>query len=487
MKDLLDEVNARADELSSAVAELLDKMKELPAEAMGWPPVIPLSDLVSRIGNLAGLSIELSRMPEDRFGLAPASRVVALRDQTSALTQSTRSLTANLAQLPSWGGASRFEASNGVLHANSGNNINLGALVGDLQTRFDGALEPYLTIASAVQPRGIGTFAAASRTVAEKATEAAKLTADLEKNKAQWVALFESAQAERSNLGVLETEARRILEEVEKARRTVDENAAKADTAASSIEEIRAQAAALESAVSGYQDAFNAFQQQLDRREASIKAGNAAVTKLNESLAEKETAIEALTARAEEMLGGATTAGLASTYKGRVDSVDQQLGNARKWYYGSIALLVLSVAVALNLFGFVGIGLPALPSFSSDTPTGTIAVQALSALGSRGLLILPALLLAGFTAHRHSALFRLREEYGHKYTAASSVQGFKTQAPTYQESIAAAVFAELLKNPAQAMDSVKKENEGNGFLDRLIMPRVEEALRRAAQLPESAK
>src|SRR5690606_705920 len=100
----------------------------------------------------------------------------------------------------------------------------------------------------------------------------------------------------------------------------------------------------------------------------------------------------------------------------------RQLSNARFWYYISIVALFLSVATALNILHPLGIGLPALPSFAPDTPTGTIAVQALSALGSRVLLILPALLLAGFAARRHSALFRLREEYSHKYTMAASVQ-----------------------------------------------------------------
>lgn len=126
-----------------------------------------------------------------------------------------------------------------------------------------------------------------------------------------------------------------------------------------------------------------------------------------------------------------------------------------------------------------------MPTFSDSTPTGSIAVQVLAGLGSRGLLILPALLLAGFAAHRHSALFRLREEYSHKYSMAASVQGFKIQAPSFQEPIAAAVFTELLHNPAATMDKLQSANR-NGFVDKLIMPRVEEALKRATNLQGGA-
>jgi hypothetical protein len=281
----------------------------------------------------------------------------------------------------------------------------------------------------------------------------------------------------------LDTEAKRVLEEVEKVRKTVDENATKVGVAVTVTEELRAEATTLEATITSYQDKFNSFEKLLEKRQTALDSGNEALSQLTGELQKEKEKIVGLVSKAEEMLGGATTAGLASTYKRQADDVNGQLKTARSWYYVSIALLIASAAVALNLLGSVGIGLPIFPSFTADTPTGTIAVQALSALGSRGLLILPALLLAGFTSRRHAALFRLREEYSHKYTAAASVQGFKIQAPTYDESIAAAVFAELLKNPAQSLDQPKAQRSKNSFLDRIILPRVDAALTKAAELP----
>lgn len=484
MTDLLGELSARSVELAASLEELLVVLGELPREALEWPPALPVLDLASRIENLASLCKVLSQTPKDRFVLAPLSRVVALRDQTQVLTASVQALASPLAQVQAWGGVSQFDAAGGVVHTSSGNVVNLASLGGDLQTKFDAALESYLVVAAAVKPRGIGTLSAASRVLSKKAVEAGKAAAGLEKSLSDWTQLYQGAQSDLASVGTAASEAARILEEVEKSRKTVDENATKASAATAAIEETRAQAAALEKAVTVFQDAFDSFQAQLDRREAAIDAGNESLKTLNMALTKKREAVDDLIEKAEEMLGGATTAGLASTYFGQSKAVDGQLSDARNWYYGSIGLLIVSVSFALNLFSFLPIGLPALPTFSANTPTGTIAVQALSALGSRGLLVLPALLLAGFTAHRHSALFRLREEYSHKYAAAASVQGFKLQAPTYKEAIAAAVFAELLKNPATALDNVRKGKEGNSFLDRLILPRVNEALKKAGSLPD---
>lgn len=484
MRPVLGEIAERSETLANATQELLDALGVLPTAALQWPPALSLSELVARIGNLADLLSDLARMPEDRFALAPMTRLVELRDRAGTLVDSVKGNTENLKNIARWGGTSSWDQSSAVIHSASGNALNLGAVVGELQSRYDTALETYLILAAAVRPRGIGTFAAASRALAERATEAAKLIEGLKVDADKLTQTVEVAKSQGDTLSKLESEARRLLEEVEKLRRTIEENAAKADASTAAIDTVRGQASSLEAAVNKYQSDFTTFQNELDRREETLRSGDESLNKLIRELEERKSTIEELVGKAEEMLGGATTAGLASTYKQQADGVDRQLRNARWWYYGSIAFLLASVGVALNLFGLSG-GLPSLPNFEPRTPTGTIAVQALSALGSRGLMILPSLLLAGFTAHRHSALFRLKEEYGHKYSAAASVQGFKLQAPSYQESIAAAVFAELLKNPAEALDT-EREKRPNAFLDRLIIPRVEEALKRASNIEPKA-
>ena len=74
--------------------------------------------------------------------------------------------------------------------------------------------------------------------------------------------------------------------------------------------------------------------------------------------------------------------------------------------------------------------------------------------------------------------------YSHKFTAAASVNGFKAQAPNYEEQIAGAVFQELLINPANTMDN-KRPQRRNGFIDKIIRPSVEAAVQKMTELPRS--
>lgn len=184
-------------------------------------------------------------------------------------------------------------------------------------------------------------------------------------------------------------------------------------------------------------------------------------------------------------LGGATIAGLSTTYHDKAKAVDGQLKMARLGFYGAMLILLISVLVALNLtklFGLITGSLPPMPTITQGADAGILAVQTLAGLGARALVVLPALLLAGFAAHRHSALFRLREEYSHKEAMAVSVQGFKQQAPQYQEPIAAAVFQELLVNPANSMDGSRNRRSKNGFVQRLIAPVVEDTMTKLLEL-----
>ena len=55
-----------------------------------------------------------------------------------------------------------------------------------------------------------------------------------------------------------------------------------------------------------------------------------------------------------------------------------------------------------------------------------------------------------FSARRYQRLFALRQQYSHKYNMAFSVEGFKQQAPTFQEQIAYWVFQIVGANPVPA-------------------------------------
>lgn len=66
--------------------------------------------------------------------------------------------------------------------------------------------------------------------------------------------------------------------------------------------------------------------------------------------------------------------------------------------------------------------------------------------------MVPATWLTGFYTKSFADFFHLEREYAHKAALAMSVDGFKRQAPKYEEEITAEVFLEIRNNPARGKD-----------------------------------
>ena len=82
-----------------------------------------------------------------------------------------------------------------------------------------------------------------------------------------------------------------------------------------------------------------------------------------------------------------------------------------------------------------------------------------SGILSRLIILLPATWLAAFNSRRHRKLFQLRERYAHRAALAQSIEGFKQEAPDYEQEMAAAVFWDLTqrsekggRDPSDASD-----------------------------------
>jgi hypothetical protein len=389
-------------------------------------------------------------------------------------------LTEFTALLLTVGDSQGYDNTSGIL-SGAGNSANIRAQLDTLQAKTDKALESYILLSAATQPKAVGSFAGASSAIAKKSAEASRLLEDLNKEANALRKRAQDLEAQATAVAQTQGEAQRLTEEIEKARRTSEENEQKILASSVAAEEARSKAASVDAQVQAYEDKFTQFQQALETREQAVKSGQERLTKLQESLAQKEEQSNQLIEKATKMLGGATIAGLSATYHTKANGVDKQLKLARCGFYGAMAFLFLSVLIALNqinLWGLLAGTVTPLPAPQPGMTASEIAVRTLASLGSRALVILPSLLLAGFAAHRHSALFRLREEYSHKEAMAVSVQGFKEQAPSYQEPIAAAVFQELLSNPATSMDKPAPRRKPNGFVQRLISPLVDDAVKK---------
>lgn len=473
MQHILDGMSDSSKRLNDALSSLIHSLAQFPKEFEDWRPsnVISVADILTRIGIVGGLIDSLTALAPDKFSLVPATRLTGLANAYSNLVQSVERAKAQFDQIPTWDGFGRFDASNGQIVAQNGNAVSAKSVFDDMAASVDNVLEAHIPIVATTQPRSVGTFVAAARELRKQAVEATRLVAELTNQQASLTATIAHAVAEEAKATDAATEAVRLAADIEQTRKTVDDHNIKVAALLASVEAMGKKAEDLEADVDAYETTFKGFQSALEAREAALENGNSELNALVDALKTNQAKIEQQIAKADQMLGGATVAGLSSTYQAQSQAVDGQMWWARATYYAAIVFMALSIAFSLNVFG--AHMPPVIPTENQEA--GPLAIRVFAALGSRALLLLPSILLLTFASRQHSALFRLREQYSHKYNIAASVHGFKAQAPEYEQPIAGAVFLELLKNPTDSLQS-EPDEKSNEFVEEIIAPAVRKAM-----------
>lgn len=485
MQVLLEPIRNAVAQLEGKIAGLLKQTGKFPSSYRDYVPTTPFTaaQIETRAGLVASLVASLTASPVEKFSLAPTTRLIALGDNIRGIESAIDGVTAQLNQLVNFGGLQQFEPTSGNFIAVNGQAVHIGSALSNMASAIDAALDNYIVIAGVVRPRSIGTFTAAAQLMSENASQSTGLLEQLQTHSNEQSTLTGILKTSVETSRQAEGEISRILGEVEKLRITSEENENKIRAALATIDETRDKAAALQNEVADYEKEFRGFQSALDARGKQLKKGDEDLNQITKGFLDQKDEVDSLISQANTMLGSATVAGLSAHYDEKYKTLDGQVRAAKLSFYGSLGFLIFSVLIVLNFVHADGFYLPdPFPGIASDTPTGAIAVRALSAFGVRALVILPALLLAAFASKRHAQLFRLREEYSHKFTAAASVNGFKAQAPTYEEQIAGAVFQELLVNPANTMDE-ERQAKPNSFIEKIIGPTVEAAVKRMTDVP----
>lgn len=129
--------------------------------------------------------------------------------------------------------------------------------------------------------------------------------------------------------------------------------------------------------------------------------------------AESEQKIVALFKKIEDLLPGATSAGLASAYKELKDKFDSSIKNYTRAFIGSLILLILVsifLSVVTGKFNEVQQWDEILKAFIFKIP-----------------FMLPFIWFAIFSAKRRSQYERLHQEYAHKEAFAKSYESYKKQ------------------------------------------------------------
>lgn len=227
----------------------------------------------------------------------------------------------------------------------------------------------------------------------------------------------------------------------------------------------------LQQKVTNYEDSFNNFDAKLKKRNDEFIKSSDDITRITYSIASKEQEISDMLSRAESLLSGATNAALASGFHKIMSKIETRLSKARNHFYISIFILIISSSpLALHLF------LSTMKHISPQLQTSeNVIIQLLtsnisfSSVISYLLIIAPGFWLTKFAASRHSALFRLHEDYAYKYSIAMGVEGYKKEAPSYKDEIAAATFFEIAFNPADNIDKDHCETKHpNPILDYIM-------------------
>ena len=163
---------------------------------------------------------------------------------------------------------------------------------------------------------------------------------------------------------------------------------------------------------------------------------------------------EALNSQIEELLPGATSAGLAAAYRAMRKSFAKPIKQYSKLFY--ISVTVLSLTAFLST----------IDSFwTADSVVTFIDVtdykNFLSNLAHKLPIILPVFWLAIFASKRRSEALRLQQEYSHKEALAKSYQNFKDQVDSLQSEKREELLEKLL---AAAIDAVS--SNASDTLDR---------------------
>lgn len=329
--------------------------------------------------------------------------------------------------------------------AGAATQADLMPLLRECMNAFDGA---YNTVAGAMLYGAItgtdGDLIPRARALQELEAEARKAADGGKAAFDETRKLREASSAERDQVQAALTEAQAAHQKIAATQTQAGNDLAEVQAKVAQVREVATAAETLRTTVTTFQSHFDAFQSQLDAKNSSLrKFEEDSVAAMAENK-KRGSEIDRLTQKADSMIKGATTAGLSQS----LDETRRQYENQMNWaglkFVGSILFLfICALPLAAHL-------MPGLVPETWRAFMGVATPNADSspfALLGRIILLLPATWLAAFYARSHAELFHLHREYAHKAAMAKSIEGFKREAPKYEQEITTAVFLEIRENP----------------------------------------
>lgn len=288
----------------------------------------------------------------------------------------------------------------------------------------------------------IGDLAARSHALAEVVRETESLRNETRKLvKAAEQSATGAAEKGKGTLDIF-SQSEAVYSKLQALQQQTEKESASVTALVAQIKTTGANADTLEKQISSYQSKFDAFQSQLDNKLKMFADFETFTKQAEKANQERGEEIDRLTAKADTMIRGATTAGLSKSLEDTRELYGKRMFWARIGFFVSITFLTLSAfPLAAHLLpGLFGDWVPSVSEQAQNSNYGIVG---------KVFLLLPATWLTIFFTKSYAEFFHLEREYAHKAALAKSIEGFKREAPKYQEEITSSVFGEILNNPSK--------------------------------------
>lgn len=410
----------------------------------GHTPGASLSDVNARaVASLAALAGLQSASPDQLVLLAPKAQ--SLVNVLDAFERQSQTL---IDALVPWQGSTAVDR-NGNLqlqlqHPEKGaQNVDVGSALSAISQQANALLDVLPLLTQVTRDGSVPLFAGLARAAEQHLADAQAAATAATRAAGEGATLLEQLKVLHEGSTHLNKQVQDLLAAAGEQKIAVDNNAAEVTQKLALVREVSKDADTLQQRVTSFSSQFQAFDEQMKSRLQQFSDFEAATKEAARLSSERDKKIDGLIEKADTMIRGATTAGLSKSLEDTKDLYEKRLEQTQKYFLWSVAFLLLS---ALPIAGQLVPG-PWQQWFAPATQ-GVVNSSSpwLAALGKL-ILVIPGTWATAFFASNYAELFHLSREYAHKAALAKAIDGFKREAPSYEEEIVGSVFMEIQDNP----------------------------------------
>jgi hypothetical protein len=453
MIDPLENIRQLAVNGSQEWQKVLKRIVDLNIDVSQSSPYIgeSLEDFNSRVSFLYAILKDLKGASNSAAYLIPQQTVSQISSNLQNLFSQIQQIEILLSQVSATNSFGTFDYANLYLYTLNGSVVNLQPYYVNAKSYIESSLVLFSSIQGFLRVKGgleltsaVKEYNQASTEVMEASQKAKEILEEAQK-------LYDFAKKEYDKIEGFLAKSQDNNEDIEIILKRSTQTESEVKQKLSDIDEILLKAKTLETSVNKMKPTLKAFDSDLEENiKKMVKITDTSLIADEENERQRKE-IEKTIEKANLMINGATNIGFASSFFKTYQSYYKQSGASMWFLYFSFALLIASVI-----------------------PSGMYLIQSASTshlidfpgILARAVLVTPALALVIFASRRYSSLFALQREYAHRSTIAQSIEGFKREAPKYEEEITFLVFKTLQENPS-ALHMKAERDDDNKIEERV--------------------